>query len=421
MENKGLNIFNAKYLVADPEHATDDDYRHVLAVVGHEYFHNWTGNRVTCRDWFQLSLKEGLTVYREQEFESDLASRTLRRIEDVRTLWRSQFSEDAGPLAHPVRPDRYSEINNFYTATVYDKGAEVVRMLAVLLGSDGFRRGLDLYFTRHDGSAVAVEDFLAALGDANGRDLSAWLGWYNQAGTPLVSIRGRYDAATRRYEIALEQYSLSIAVEAKSTVELATTTILPAALRYQTELAANVGALKAIGYDTDTAALDAVSTGIKDLQIAVTALKAELATEVHGEPIDEAAHAGSVIIPAMEAVRAAGMPIGVVTASANGERVLDVAGLAPFVDVRVDGVVLARDGLRGKPAPDSFLAGARALGVEPKSTAVFEDALAGVRAGRAGGFGYVVGVNRGDQADALVEHGADVVVLDLADLLDGRR
>ncbi len=146
MENKGLNIFNAKYLVADPEHATDDDYRHVLAVVGHEYFHNWTGNRVTCRDWFQLSLKEGLTVYREQEFESDLASRTLRRIEDVRTLWRSQFSEDAGPLAHPVRPDRYSEINNFYTATVYDKGAEVVRMLAVLLGSDGFRRGLDLYF-----------------------------------------------------------------------------------------------------------------------------------------------------------------------------------------------------------------------------------------------------------------------------------
>ena len=205
MENKGLNIFNAKYLVADPEHATDDDYRHVLAVVGHEYFHNWSGNRVTCRDWFQLSLKEGLTVYREQEFESDLASRTLRRIEDVRTLWRAQFSEDAGPLAHPVRPDRYSEINNFYTATVYDKGAEIVRMLAVLLGTDGFRRGLDLYFTRHDGEAVAVEDFLAALGAANGRDLSAWLGWYNQAGTPLVSVRGRYDAAARHYEIALAQ------------------------------------------------------------------------------------------------------------------------------------------------------------------------------------------------------------------------
>ena len=205
MENKGLNIFNAKYLVADPEHATDDDYRHVLAVVGHEYFHNWSGNRVTCRDWFQLSLKEGLTVFREQEFESDLASRTLRRIEDVRTLWRSQFSEDAGPLSHPVRPDRYSEINNFYTATVYDKGAEIVRMLAVLLGRDGFRRGLDLYFERHDGEAVAVEDFLAALGEANARDLSAWLGWYNQAGTPLLTVSGRHDAQARHFEITLTQ------------------------------------------------------------------------------------------------------------------------------------------------------------------------------------------------------------------------
>lgn len=205
MENKGLNIFNAKYLVADPEHATDDDYRHVLAVVGHEYFHNWSGNRVTCRDWFQLSLKEGLTVYREQEFESDLASRTLRRIEDVKTLWRSQFSEDAGPLAHPVRPDRYAEINNFYTATVYDKGAEIVRMLAVLLGRDGFRRGLDLYFERNDGRAATVEDFLSALGDANGRDLSAWLGWYNQAGTPQLAMRGRHDAHAKRYEITLAQ------------------------------------------------------------------------------------------------------------------------------------------------------------------------------------------------------------------------
>ena len=207
MENKGLNIFNAKYLVADPEHATDDDYRHVLAVVGHEYFHNWSGNRVTCRDWFQLSLKEGLTVYREQEFESDLASRTMRRIDDVRTLWRAQFSEDAGPLAHPVRPDRYSEINNFYTATVYDKGAEIVRMLAVLLGTDGFRRGLDLYFERHDGSAATVEQFLAALGDANGRDLSAWLGWYNQAGTPALSAHGHYDARARTYEIRLRQHT----------------------------------------------------------------------------------------------------------------------------------------------------------------------------------------------------------------------
>ncbi|GAA0712953.1 aminopeptidase N [Dokdonella soli] len=205
MENKGLNIFNAKYLLADPEHATDDDYRHVLAVVGHEYFHNWSGNRVTCRDWFQLSLKEGLTVYREQEFEADLASRTLRRIEDVRVLWRAQFAEDAGPLAHPVRPDRYSEINNFYTATVYEKGAEIVRMLGVVLGAKGFRRGLDLYFERHDGSAATVEDFLAALGDANALDLSAWLAWYAQSGTPDLRASGRHDAQRRCYELTLTQ------------------------------------------------------------------------------------------------------------------------------------------------------------------------------------------------------------------------
>ncbi|MEO5560203.1 MAG: aminopeptidase N, partial [Dokdonella sp.] len=205
MENKGLNIFNAKYLLADSEHATDDGFRHVLAVVGHEYFHNWSGNRVTCRDWFQLSLKEGLTVYREQEFESDLASRTLRRIEDVRGLWRAQFSEDAGPLAHPVRPDRYDEINNFYTATVYEKGAEIVRMLSVVLGLDGFRRGLDLYFERHDGSAATVEDFLAALGDANGRDLGEWLMWYAQAGTPELHSSGRFDARTRSFELTLTQ------------------------------------------------------------------------------------------------------------------------------------------------------------------------------------------------------------------------
>ncbi|HNR91116.1 MAG TPA: aminopeptidase N, partial [Dokdonella sp.] len=207
MENTGLNIFNAKYLVADTETATDDDLRHVLAVVGHEYFHNWSGNRVTCRDWFQLSLKEGLTVYREQEFESDVASRTLRRIEDVRMLWRVQFAEDAGPLAHPVRPSRYREINNFYTATVYEKGAEIVRMLERVLGEAGFRRGMDLYFDRHDGAAVTVEDFVAALGDANGRDLSAWLAWYRQAGTPVLDWSGHYDAVARRYTLALRQHT----------------------------------------------------------------------------------------------------------------------------------------------------------------------------------------------------------------------
>ncbi|HET9032949.1 MAG TPA: aminopeptidase N [Dokdonella sp.] len=206
MENTGLNIFNSRYLLADPLHATDDDYRHVLAVVAHEYFHNWTGNRITCRDWFQLCLKEGLTVYREQEFVSDEASRTLRRIEDVRILWRAQFSEDAGPLAHPVRPSSYTEINNFYTATVYEKGAEIVRMLATHLGKDGFRRGMDLYFDRHDGEAVTVEDFLAALGDANGCDLSAWLVWYTEAGTPMLEVSEKYDPLERRFELSVIQH-----------------------------------------------------------------------------------------------------------------------------------------------------------------------------------------------------------------------
>ena len=207
MENTGLNIFNSKYLLADPLHATDDDYRHVMAVVAHEYFHNWTGNRVTCRDWFQLCLKEGLTVYREQEFVADMDSRTLRRIEDVRTLWRTQFSEDAGPLAHPVRPAHYSEINNFYTATVYEKGAEIVRMLATLLGREEFRRGMDLYFERHDGEAVTVEDFLAALGDANARDLGAWLIWYTQAGTPTLQSLASHDLNSGCVELTLSQHT----------------------------------------------------------------------------------------------------------------------------------------------------------------------------------------------------------------------
>ncbi|MGB4860012.1 MAG: aminopeptidase N, partial [Dokdonella sp.] len=207
MENKGLNIFNSKYLLAAPNTATDDDFRHVLAVVGHEYFHNWSGNRVTCRDWFQLCLKEGLTVYREQEFESDVAARTRRRIGDVRQLWRVQFAEDGGPLAHPVRPDRYSEINNFYTTTIYEKGAEIVRMLASLLGRDGFRRGLDLYFDRHDGEAVTVEDFLTALADANDTDLSAWLAWYSQAGTPTLSVEHQYDSASKTLVVELTQHT----------------------------------------------------------------------------------------------------------------------------------------------------------------------------------------------------------------------
>ncbi|HVH36508.1 MAG TPA: aminopeptidase N [Tahibacter sp.] len=207
MENKGLNIFNAKYLLADPQRSSDEDYAHVEAIVAHEYFHNWTGNRVTCRDWFQLSLKEGLTVYREQQFSADMNSATLKRIEDVQLLRRAQFTEDAGPLAHPVRPAEYSAIDNFYTATVYDKGAELVRLVAGRLGAAAWRRGMDEYFRRHDGEAATVEQFLAALGEPNGVDLSPYLAWYAQAGTPQLQARGDYDTAQRRYRLSLRQHT----------------------------------------------------------------------------------------------------------------------------------------------------------------------------------------------------------------------
>jgi aminopeptidase N len=207
MENKGLNIFNAKYLLADPDSSTDDEYRAVEAVVAHEYFHNWSGNRVTCRDWFQLSLKEGLTVFREQQFSADMNSAPLKRIEDVALLRRAQFPEDAGPLAHPVRPAQYSEINNFYTATVYEKGAELVRMVAGRLGRKGFRDGMDLYFSRHDGHAATLENFLGALGEANGVNLMPYLAWYAQAGTPRLSARGQYNAAQRTYTLTLSQHT----------------------------------------------------------------------------------------------------------------------------------------------------------------------------------------------------------------------
>ncbi|MBL8297468.1 MAG: aminopeptidase N [Rhodanobacteraceae bacterium] len=207
MENKGLNIFNAKYLLADPQRSSDDDYAHVEAIVAHEYFHNWTGNRVTCRDWFQLSLKEGLTVYREQQFSADMNSATLKRIEDVQILRRAQFAEDAGPLAHPVRPSEYRAIDNFYTATVYDKGAELVRMIAGRLGPVAWRRGMDEYFHRHDGQAATVEQFLAALGEANGIDLMPYLAWYAQAGTPQLEAQGSYDATQRCYTLRLRQHT----------------------------------------------------------------------------------------------------------------------------------------------------------------------------------------------------------------------
>jgi aminopeptidase N len=205
MENKGLNIFNTKYVLARPDTATDADYQGIDRVVAHEYFHNWTGNRVTCRDWFQLSLKEGLTVFRDQEFGADTHSRAVTRIQEVRALRVGQFPEDAGPMAHPIRPASYAEINNFYTATVYNKGAEVIRMIHTLLGRDAFRRGMDLYFQRHDGQAVTCEDFVAAMQDASNVDLAQFRRWYARAGTPRLHASGSYDAATQRYTLTLTQ------------------------------------------------------------------------------------------------------------------------------------------------------------------------------------------------------------------------
>ncbi|MBS1191760.1 MAG: aminopeptidase [Rhodocyclaceae bacterium] len=205
MENKGLNVFNTKYVLARPDVATDADYENIDRVVAHEYFHNWTGNRVTCRDWFQLSLKEGLTVFRDQEFGADMYSRAVSRIREVRGLRAGQFPEDAGPMAHPVRPESYMEINNFYTATVYQKGAEVVRMIHTLIGAEAFRRGMDLYFERHDGQAVTCEDFVAAMADASGMDFTRFKRWYSQAGTPRVKARGEYDSAAKRYVLTLSQ------------------------------------------------------------------------------------------------------------------------------------------------------------------------------------------------------------------------
>src|SRR6476659_8029776 len=205
MENKGLNVFNDKLVLASPETATDADYASIEAVIAHEYFHNWTGNRITCRDWFQLCLKEGLTVFRDQEFSSDQRSRPVKRIADVRALRARQFIEDAGPLAHPVRPSVYNEISNFYTATVYEKGAEVVRMLKTLLGPGGFRKGIDLYFTRHDGHAATVDQFIQCFADANKTDLTQFMRWYSQAGTPEVTAHGSYDPQAQTFRLELTQ------------------------------------------------------------------------------------------------------------------------------------------------------------------------------------------------------------------------
>ncbi len=205
MENKGLNIFNDKYVLASPDTATDNDYAGIEGVIAHEYFHNWTGNRITCRDWFQLCLKEGLTVFRDQEFSADMRSRAVERIGDVRGLRLAQFPEDAGPLAHPVRPDVYQEINNFYTSTVYEKGAEIIRMLKTLIGDETFRRGMDLYFERFDGTAATVEDFLSCFAAASGRDLKQFALWYSQAGTPVVTTSGDYDAFAKTFTLNFRQ------------------------------------------------------------------------------------------------------------------------------------------------------------------------------------------------------------------------
>ncbi len=205
MENKGLNVFNDKYILALPATATDADYVNIEAIIAHEYFHNWTGNRITCRDWFQLCLKEGLTVFRDQEFTSDMRSRAVKRISDVKTLRARQFPEDGGPLAHPVRPASYIEINNFYTPTVYEKGAELCRMMRTLIGVTAFRKAMGLYFARHDGEAATVENFVQCMADASGRDFKQFFRWYEQAGTPRVIAEGRYDRAGKSYELTLEQ------------------------------------------------------------------------------------------------------------------------------------------------------------------------------------------------------------------------
>ena len=213
MENKGLNIFNSKFVLADTATATDEDLHRVESIVAHEYFHNWTGNRVTCRDWFQLTLKEGLTVFRDQCFSADMHDAGVQRATDVALLRAAQFPEDRGPTAHPIRPETYKEINNFYTATVYEKGAEVIRMLAGFLGRDGFRRGMDLYFARHDGQAVTCDDFLAALADANDVDLDAFARWYEQAGTPQITVRRSAGSGPDQMVLALAQHTPQTAAQ----------------------------------------------------------------------------------------------------------------------------------------------------------------------------------------------------------------
>ncbi|MGB6976467.1 MAG: aminopeptidase N, partial [Gammaproteobacteria bacterium] len=205
MENKGLNIFNSKYILAEPETATDEDYGHIESVIGHEYFHNWSGNRITCRDWFQITLKEGLTIFRDQQFSADMFSPVIQRIEDVNVIRTAQFAQDASPMAHPIRPESYIEVNNFYTVTVYNKGSEVIRMIRTLIGAENFAEGMELYFTRHDGQAVTTEEFVKAMEDASGMNLAQFRLWYSQAGTPELTITSAYDEKNRIYTLQIQQ------------------------------------------------------------------------------------------------------------------------------------------------------------------------------------------------------------------------
>ncbi len=245
MENKGLNIFNSSLILADAETATDADFEAIEAVVGHEYFHNWTGNRITCRDWFQLCLKEGLTVYREQEFSADQRSRPVQRIKDVKRLRARKFGEDAGPLAHPVRPSSYQKIDNFYTATVYEKGGEVIRMLKRIIGKDAFERGMQLYFERRDGTASTVEDFIACFEEASGASLAAFMRWYDQAGTPALTMRGCYVAAAKTYELRVSQRTAATPGQAEKA---------PAPIPLQIGFIAPDGAIIAAKAEGDTIA-----------------------------------------------------------------------------------------------------------------------------------------------------------------------
>jgi len=205
MENKGLNIFNSDCVLANKETSTDSSFVRIESIIGHEYFHNWTGNRVTCRDWFQLSLKEGLTVFRDQEFSSDLRSRAIQRISDVIQLKTRQFAEDSGPMSHPVRPESYISMDNFYTSTVYEKGAEVIRMIHTILGEDGFQKGMKLYFDRHDGDAVTIDDFVSSMADANNTNFESFMPWYSKAGTPEVTVEDEYDSETKVYSATFTQ------------------------------------------------------------------------------------------------------------------------------------------------------------------------------------------------------------------------